>query len=96
MVGIISVAAQTLLHEKHASKECISIRNFELKFDMLDYWPSTIAKSKKKKKMSKFRLSSTLRHTHDIVNLNQQGKNLLSVSLFVTIFSFLPFPSLLF
>ena len=45
--------------------------------------------------MSKFRLSSTLRRTHDIVNLNQQGKNLLSVLVIVTVFSFLSFTSLL-
>ena len=32
---------------KHTSKKRISIRNFELKFGMLDYWPSTITKSKK-------------------------------------------------
>ena len=48
----------------------------------------------KNKKMSKSRLGSTLRH--DTVNLNQQGKNQLSVLVFVTVFSFLSFTSLLF
>ena len=32
---------------KTCIKKCISIRNFELKFGMLDYWPSTFTKSKK-------------------------------------------------
>ena len=47
---------RTLVHEKHASKKRIFNGNFELKFGMRDYWPSTNTESKKKKE--KLKISS--------------------------------------
>ena len=40
--------------QKHASKKRIFIGNFELKFGMRDYWPSTNTESKKKRKSQNF------------------------------------------
>ena len=56
---------RTLVHENHASKKRISIRNFELEFGMRDYWPSTIKKNKKTNKSQNF-VSVALQHTHMI------------------------------
>ena len=82
---------RTLVHEKHASKKRIplGISNSNLASLIIGIQQSRRVKNKK---MSKFRLSSTLKHV--IVNLNQQEKNLLSVLVFVTVFSFLSFTSL--
>ena len=85
VVGLSNGGPSFTKHEKHASKKRIplGISNSNLGSLIIGLQQSRRVKNKK---MAKFRLSSTLRH--DIVNLNQQGKNLLSVLVFVADLSF--------